>query len=788
MAKTDLHVHSKYSDHPSEWFLQRIGTSESYTEPEFIYNTAKKRGMNFVTICDHNSITGALELQSAHPEDTFVSVESTVYFPEDGCKVHILLFDITQEQFEKIQEIRNNIYLFRDYVREQNIVYSVAHATYSVNGAVGTEHLEKLILLFDIFETINGGRNKRNNGEWEQFLKSLTKQDTDRLQEKHGIEPISATPWLKGFTAGSDDHAGIFIGKTYTKAEASTKDEFIQAIRIKNTAPGGRHHDFHSMAFATYKIAFDFIQQKQHSPVPIPISIVLDSLFNEEAKGFKKKYTLKRLKKSSKTNSLHRIINELIEEARRIDFHEMDARLDILYKQITKLVDRVMLNFIESISKNLKKGNIDKLIRNISSILPTVFLSIPFVSTLSHMFNNRNLVKKLYESTGKAEPDKEKKILWFTDTLTEMNGVAVTVKEVAWISHTAKKDIKIAASFGPDEDSDSLPPNIMHIPAIESFPMPQYDKLTLKIPSFLKALKLINEYDPDEIYISTPLPIGLLGLAASKILNIPSVGIYHTDGALQAKEIINDITMTTYIDGYLKWFYANCTKTLVNTQEYASVLKNRGYRDDNIGLFTRGIDTELFQPLDNARGVLKNMYSLPEGIYSLYAGRVSADKGIDLAIEAFINASDKDKGQDHYLLIAGHGPYEEALRKKYQARSNIRFLGRIEHSAMAILYAGCDVFVFPSLTDTFGRVVAEAMSCGLPALVSAQGGPQEIVSTSRGGVIVKQQDIDGWTAALSDIFGLMSNSRDSYLSMRHMARERIVKYYSIQGFIDGLSA
>ncbi|MBN2509421.1 MAG: glycosyltransferase [Spirochaetales bacterium] len=788
MAKTDLHVHSKYSDHPSEWFLQRMGTSESYTEPEFIYDTAKKRGMSFVTICDHNSITGALELTKAHPDDCFVSVESTVYFPGDGCKVHILLFDITEEQFEIIQELRSDIYKFRDYVRDTNIAYSVAHATYSVNGAVGPDHLEKLILLFDIFETINGGRNKRNNSDWEQFLSSLTKDDTDRLIQKHGIKPMSDTPWLKGYTAGSDDHAGIFIAKTYTETEASTKEEFIQAIRRKSTRTGGRHHDFHSMAFAIYKIAFDFIHHTQHSTVPIPVSIVLDSLFNEEEKGFKKKYTLKRLKKSSKNNSLHRIILDLIEEARKIDFHETDARLDILYKQVTKLVDRVLINFIESVQKNLKKGNIDKLIRNIAAILPAVFLSIPFISTLSHMFNNRNLVKKLYEQTGKQEHQREKRILWFTDTLTEMNGVAITVKEVAWISHTSRRNIQIAASFSPEEDSDSLPPNIMHIPAIESFPMPQYEKLTIKIPSFLKALKMINDFDPDEIYISTPLPIGLLGLAASKILNIPSVGIYHTDGALQAKEIINDITMTTYIDGYLKWFYANCTKTLVNTKEYAAVLKNRGYRGDNIGLFTRGIDTGLFQPLDNARDTLRNLYSLPEGVYSLFAGRVSADKGIDLAIEAFLEAAAKDEDTDHYLLIAGHGPEEDTLREKFRNNDRVRFLGRIDHATMPLIYGGSDIFVFPSQTDTFGRVVAEAMSCGLPAIVDAQGGPQEIVGASGGGIVIEEHTAEQWAQALSDIYALMKKDPEAYRNMRHSAREHIIRHYSMQGFIDALSA
>ena len=91
-AKVDLHVHSKYSDRPSEWILRRIGAPESFVEPIELYRIAKSRGMDFVTISDHNCIDGALEI--AHLADTFISDEVTTYFPEDGCKVHFLVCGI----------------------------------------------------------------------------------------------------------------------------------------------------------------------------------------------------------------------------------------------------------------------------------------------------------------------------------------------------------------------------------------------------------------------------------------------------------------------------------------------------------------------------------------------------------------------------------------------------------------------------------------------------------------------------------------------------------------------
>ncbi len=103
MAKADLHVHSSYSARPSEWFLQRLGTRESYTDPETIYREALKQGMDFVTITDHNTIEGALILKERHPERVFTGVEATTYFPETGCKVHLLVYGFNEAQFAMIR-------------------------------------------------------------------------------------------------------------------------------------------------------------------------------------------------------------------------------------------------------------------------------------------------------------------------------------------------------------------------------------------------------------------------------------------------------------------------------------------------------------------------------------------------------------------------------------------------------------------------------------------------------------------------------------------------------------
>jgi hypothetical protein len=122
-SKCDLHVHSKYSDRPSEWFLRRMGTPESFVEPQEVYRHARQKGMDFVTISDHNCIRGALEI--AHLPGAFISNEVTTYFPENGCKVHILVTGIGEQQFRMIQELRANIYTLPSFQGGSDLLRSL---------------------------------------------------------------------------------------------------------------------------------------------------------------------------------------------------------------------------------------------------------------------------------------------------------------------------------------------------------------------------------------------------------------------------------------------------------------------------------------------------------------------------------------------------------------------------------------------------------------------------------------------------------------------------------------
>ncbi len=591
MAKVDLHNHSKYSDRPSEWFLQKIGASECYSEPDFLYTEAKRRGMDFATVTDHNKIDACLLLKEKYPDKVFTGVEVTTYFPENNCKVHILVYGLIEEDFETIQSIRKNIYELRLFIKESGLAYSVAHPTYSINNRLNVELLEKLILMFDVFEVINGARSRLHNVTLFKALKSLTPNKIDKLYEKYKIEPISSDPWKKGYTGGSDDHAGIFIGKTYTYAKADTPEEFLEKLKDKYSLACGRHNDYKSLTFTFYKIAYEF---SKHNSSRIPKSImseITESIFENKSLSLINLAKISIPKSLSKKNGsmANEALIDILETFKKNGKIRIEDKFDILYDKITVIADDLMKMFFSTFEKDITKGDIFNLVKNISSALPAFFLSAPFFSTFFHLYRGRELIKHLEANYLGEISDKKRKILWFTDTLADINGVSDTLKNIGWLAKEKHLDITLATSLCEDENKEGLPPNVMDIKHIHEFNLPYYEQFKMKIPSILDAIKIIDEYEPDMIYISTPGPVGMLGLLASKLLDIKCIGVYHIDFMGPADEIIGNEGLSVFLRSAEKWLYSSFDEVLVPDKEYFDLLCERGISNSKLKMFKQGV-------------------------------------------------------------------------------------------------------------------------------------------------------------------------------------------------------
>ena len=191
-AKIDLHCHSWASDRPSLWLMQRLGCPESFISPEEVRENAMLRGMDFVTITDHNTCDGVREIEQY--DNVITGQEVTAYFPGE-IKVHIVCLDITPEQHREIHSLRENVFDLVRYLNDEAIIHFLAHPLIKVNGRLTWNEFEQSLLLFKRFEILNGTRLNRLNLAQEKVITNLTQDDLNRLADKHDFEPVGHRPW-----------------------------------------------------------------------------------------------------------------------------------------------------------------------------------------------------------------------------------------------------------------------------------------------------------------------------------------------------------------------------------------------------------------------------------------------------------------------------------------------------------------------------------------------------------------------------------------------------------------
>src|SRR3984957_5571669 len=214
MLRVDLQLHSRFSDRPTEWILRRLGMPQSYSEPETLYRKLSAAGMTFKTITDHNRLDGGKAI--AHYPDVFLSEEVTTYFP-DGCKIHLLVWNLNEALHEEIQNLRPNIYELAGYLRSQKLPHGVAHPLVNINKLLTVEHFERLVLLFRWFEGRNGNREPLAQEVSNRCVAVLTPEKISELANRHNLEPTHADAHRKILFASSDDHSGLHPGETFTE-------------------------------------------------------------------------------------------------------------------------------------------------------------------------------------------------------------------------------------------------------------------------------------------------------------------------------------------------------------------------------------------------------------------------------------------------------------------------------------------------------------------------------------------------------------------------------------------
>jgi len=726
--------------------MRKINCPESYTEPEHIYRAAKGKGMDFVTITDHNTIQGALEI--AHLPGAFISVELTSYFPENSCKMHVVALNITESIYRELMDLRKNIYELVSYLHSHKIVHFAAHPLYEMDDRLDVDTVVKMLLLFDVIEVRNGARATRFNNLTRDIVASLGPIHYEELNEKHGDRPEFSTRWYKSVVGGSDDHSGFFVARAFTSVPyAATIDEFLTAVANGNSWVDGKDGDALTLAHTIYGIAYRFYTQKMNNRMnhSMPfVNLLLNRCFQADEKmtlAQKVEFFVRKNMPDLYWNDDGSSFEQLLDrEARRLltDKNMLSAtiaedRNSKIFSITSYLANRMIYQYTNKLVQTPLSDGIIPFIQSLGMLGVIHALASPYYVAYYHQHRSKQLFRELQEGFGIPGDDIPEKTALFTDTLHEINGVAMTIKRVA---KTAKaRGVELTVFLTGDTNRQAID-GVRTFPSIGDFALPEYPEFRLHFPPILDVIDAFERGGFTKVHVSTPGTMGLLGLAIAKLMDVPIAATYHTDIPQYVGRLTNDHFLESTAWNFIIWFYNQMDEVLVPSKSTRDQLVERGLAPEKIRPLPRWVDTDAFTPARRDSGLWRS-YGMNGDMKFLYVGRLSKEKNLSLLADAFIEVI--QAGFSSQLVIVGDGPYRQALREKLRGYP-VLFTGFRHGEELATIYASSDVFVFPSTTDTFGNVVLEAQASGIPVIVSDEGGPKELIVPGETGFVVKAND------------------------------------------------
>lgn len=325
----------------------------------------------------------------------------------------------------------------------------------------------------------------------------------------------------------------------------------------------------------------------------------------------------------------------------------------------------------------------------------------------------------------------------FTDTyFPEINGVARTVKRLAEKLEDegiANRIFTVQSQGGAHEGSGEK-----RFPGVSFWGDPQ---LTLSIPSKREVRTELVRWKPTIVHVATPFGVGMAGLRSAQALRIPLVTSYHTKLADYAR-FYGLGTIAEIGWKFLRWFHNSGKRTYCPTQAVCDELGTRGFR--NLAVWGRGVDSYRFNPRWRSRELRAELGATDRTVVVTYVGRLAREKGLDDACAAMKRAASENSNLR--FVFAGDGPYLEQCKRA--APQDAIFLGPLTGDRLSKVYASSDLFIFPSVTDTFGNVLLEAMASGVP-IIAADSAPTREITQRSGAWIVAPGATDQMAAAIN---------------------------------------
>lgn len=320
----------------------------------------------------------------------------------------------------------------------------------------------------------------------------------------------------------------------------------------------------------------------------------------------------------------------------------------------------------------------------------------------------------------------------------EINGVALTVQSLAHGLRGLGHEVQLIRPRQPASSKDGGEIVIDDV-QVGGAAIPRYPGLRFGWPARRRLERLWRTRRPDAIYVATEGPLGHSALRAARRLGIPTSTGFHTRFDDFAR-FYGVGWLTPLVFAWLRHFHAHSAATLVPTQELAEFLRGRGF--GAVRLLRRAVDTQLFDPARRCESLRLDWGLTDDELAVVYVGRIAPEKNLELNVRAF-RALQQQRPQARYVWI-GDGPARAELAR---ANPDFIFCGSLRGDVLATHFASCDLFLFASLSETFGNVTLEAMASGVATVAFDYGAAREHMVDGVSGRRVTCGDADAFVAA-----------------------------------------
>ena len=682
-AKVDMHCHSTASEQAKLGIQRSLGLPECATPPEEVYELARSRGMDFVTITDHDTIDGCLEI--ADLPGVFISEELTAWFAGEPQAVHVLCYGITPADHEFLQEHAQDLETCAAYLHEREIACALAHPFFHVAAPLTARHRRRLSELFAVWEVRNGSRARELN------------------------MPAAVYIDTRGGTGigGSDDHAGVDIGRTWTETpQASTPEEFLEHVRRGRAESRGEQGSAAKWAHTALALAVRALN-RDGSPADMPAldpghvmklaeRVVADGEARGGISGGELGPAEARALLCGWLDSVGLSAGDCPEGIVELMQAEGFSHAD-LYRRARRIHERLLGEATKKLTTAAATG--DGYGDAASAVFEACLPAVPYVPSTAILAHEK---AKLAAREG--EP---RRVGLVVDAAGSMHGVTHTIERIR--EHGVPGyEVEV---IGTDPRVDR------RLPAVAEVDVPFYAGLRVGIPSVPELAETLAEGRYELLHLVSPGPAGIGAALAARIGGTPLCGSSHTELAAYAGLRASDPRIEAGTRMAVSMFYRQCEVVLSPSPATDESLEGLGIDPERIGRWGRGVDLSLYGPGRRDDDAFPGQFNV------LYAGRLTREKGADLLAESFLRARERD--QRLHLVLAGGGPEEQELRARLGEYAT--FLGWLDRDELAIAYASADLFLFCSQTDTYGQVIAEAQASGLPVVAVDAGGPTSLI-------------------------------------------------------------